>query len=100
MVEQARFLTPFNPKFRNRTILSRSVLREINEACRRGTQVFVYQDPAHDPEEKFGERFPAGGTMEPGPVSQSVQRMKSVEAIFDAVEAVARKLKEKAKVNP
>ncbi len=83
-------LAAFNPKFRNRRDLSRSVRREIRFAtgiC----PVFVYQDTAHDPQHKFDAEFPQGGTMPPGPGELMVIRKDTVAEVFDEVERLAER---------
>lgn len=83
-------LAAFNPKFKNRKRLSRSVRREIRFAtgiC----PVFVYQDPAHDPDDKFEAEFPQGGTMPPGEGELMVIRKDTIAEVFDEVERLAER---------
>ena len=92
LVEQAKIgcLAAFNPKFKNRDKLSRSVLEEIRFAAG-NCPVYVYQDPAHDPLEVFESQYPQGGTMPPGPWTQMVVRKDTVDAVFDAVEDLVKR---------
>jgi len=87
LVAQSDYLAVFNPKFKNRPDVSRSVLREIRYAkC----PVFYYQDPAHDPQNTLARHFSKPGTMGPEPKEQMIIPCDSVEAMFRSV-AVERK---------
>jgi hypothetical protein len=86
LVSQSAYLAAFNPKFRNRGDLSRSVHEEIRFAtsiC----PVFVYQDPEHDPDGVVKTQFPQeSGTMPRGPQTCMVELKESVEHMFDDIE--------------
>lgn len=83
-VGESGCLAAFNPKFRNREDLSRSVREEIRFAA--GTSVvFVFQDKDHDPSGMAMREFAAGGTMPPSPGAQMVVMKDSLDSLFQAV---------------
>ena len=93
LVQQARSVGVFNPKFKSKDGISRSVYQEIIEAATRLSSVFVYQDPAHDPNKVYEQIFPGSATTGLGGAYGRIERLSKPEFVLDRIEQVALTLR-------
>ena len=84
LIDQSKCLAVFNPKFKNKTSISRGVGLEIEYASVVPIPTFIYQDPEHDPDGIVYARY----FREPGTMGTSPSWVEAADSVSDLISKI------------